>query len=86
MARCEYAKTLHIDATQHSNLETTLAPLQSTLRQFQHGSCRVLINYQNTEGKARMLLGDEWKVFPKNDLIQALRQLYGSEAVVVSYS
>jgi hypothetical protein len=46
----------------------------------------VLINYQNTEGKARMLLGDEWKVFPKNDLIQALRQLYGSEAVVVSYS
>ncbi len=85
MARCEFAKSLLIDATQISNMETTLPTLQSTLRQFQQGSCRVLINYQNSEGRARMLLGDEWKVFPKNDLIQSLKHLYGNDAVEVAY-
>jgi DNA polymerase-3 subunit alpha len=85
MARCEYAKALHIDATQQPNLENTLVTLQSTLRQFQNGPCRVLIHYQNLEGKARLLLGDEWKVFPKNDLVETLKQLYGSESVAIIY-
>jgi DNA polymerase-3 subunit alpha len=85
MARCEYAKTLHIDATQHPNLEPTLPALQAALSQFQHGSCRVLIDYQNSEGRARMLLGEEWRVSPNNELMAALRQLYGSESVVLAY-
>jgi hypothetical protein len=44
-----------------------------------------VIDYQNTEGIARMLLGEAWKVLPKNELIKALQQLYGAEAVVVAY-
>ncbi|MBX9587234.1 MAG: DNA polymerase III subunit alpha, partial [Gammaproteobacteria bacterium] len=85
MARCEFAKSVYIDATQQANLESTLSALQSALGQFKEGSCRVLIDYQNTEGKARMLLGDEWKVSPKNELINALQQIYGNDAVMVGY-
>ncbi len=85
MARCEYAKYIHIDTPKHLALVSTLPGLQTALTQFQHGQCRVLIHYQNNEGKARLLLGDDWRVTPKNELILALRQLYGSDAVVVAY-
>ncbi len=85
MARCEYGKSVYIDATQQLNLESTLPALQSALSRFQEGNCRVLIDYQNSEGRARMLLGEEWKVAPKNELMNALQQIYGNEAVMVGY-
>lgn len=86
MARCEYGKSILIDATQHKNLEETLPALQFALSRFQEGSCRVFIDFQNTEGRAKMVLGEEWKVAPKNELISALQQIYGNEAIMVGYN
>ncbi|MEX2489310.1 MAG: DNA polymerase III subunit alpha [Pseudomonadales bacterium] len=48
--------------------------------------CPVSIAYSRCDAKAEVLLGDEWRVLPDDELIQSLRDQYGNEQVRLDYS
>ena len=48
--------------------------------------CRVSIAYKHPQAQADVLLGDAWRVSPHDDLIQNLRDRYGTKSVLLDYS
>lgn len=49
------------------------------------GGCRVVIAYSRDDACAEVLLGDEWRVQPHDDLMQQLQDHYGAERVDLDY-
>ena len=47
--------------------------------------CQVVINYELSDFRGCIMLGQDWLVSPTDDLIQRLRMEYGKEKVVVDY-
>ena len=47
--------------------------------------CKVSIMYSRENAKARVLLGDNWRVRPHDDLIDKLREHYGAGRVEIEY-
>ena len=43
--------------------------------------CLVSILYQRVDAKAQLLLGEQWRVRPHDDLIEKLREKYASKLV-----
>lgn len=49
------------------------------------GGCPVVVAYSRNDACAEVLLGDEWRVQPHDDLIQKLKDHYGAERVDLDY-
>jgi DNA polymerase-3 subunit alpha len=47
--------------------------------------CRVVINYERSGSRGRIILGQDWLVSPADDLIQRLRMEYGKDKVALDY-
>jgi len=47
--------------------------------------CGIAISYQREAVKGCIMLSDEWRVAPSNELVQRLRSEYGRTNVVVDY-
>ncbi|MBL4868154.1 MAG: hypothetical protein JKY67_17455, partial [Pseudomonadales bacterium] len=60
--------------------------LQQMLEPYRNGHCRVCIQYDIQEVGARLYLGEEWRVTPKEELLNHLRLRFGKDAVRVTYS
>ncbi len=63
----------------------TLERLRETLGPFKGGNCPVSINYTSKLAQAAVQLGDEWRIYPADELISRLKSLFGSTAVEVRY-
>ena len=48
--------------------------------------CEVTIAYRNEEASGRVVLGDDWRVQPSDQLLASLREEFGVSAVHVRYS
>ncbi len=48
--------------------------------------CRFSVAYASTDAKAEVILGDEWRVKPDDDLIENLKDHYGADHVHLDYS
>jgi len=83
--RAGMAKRLVISAENQAQIEMLANALPPVLKPFCGGNCAVTIECQNEIGKAKLQLGDAWKVTPKNKLIAQLKELCGDEFVVVGY-
>ncbi|NQD38693.1 DNA polymerase III subunit alpha [Permianibacter sp. IMCC34836] len=81
-ARARYARRLELGLN-----GSRLSPdrLISLLRDFGPGSFPVLAEYRNGEASVRVVLGDDCKVLPRDELLQRLKQLDGCERVEVVY-
>jgi DNA polymerase-3 subunit alpha len=64
-----------------------LAATASYTDDRQEGSlgCGITISYQREAAKGCIMLSDEWRVAPSNELVQRLRSEYGRANVVVDY-
>ena len=51
----------------------------------EHEGCQVVINYERSDFRGCIMLGQDWLVSPTDDLIQRLRMEYGKEKVVLDY-
>ena len=47
--------------------------------------CGIAISYQREASKGCIMLSNEWRVAPSNELVQRLRSEYGRRNVVVDY-
>ena len=60
--------------------------LADILQPFRDGHCRVCIDYQGGEARARVALGNEWAVQPTDELLHRLRDLAGKDSVQIEYA
>jgi len=84
-ARGIYARRLEIavDRTQATN--GFPRSLSEMLLPFRDGSCPVWVNYHSDQARAQLVLGNEWRVQPTDELLRRLRDTLGKEAVEVIY-
>lgn len=87
-ARARSAKKLKVNLDQRSMPENFVAELADILAPFKgpgEDGCPVVVEYCRSEASAEVIFGDEWRVSLSDDLIQNLRNRYGSEQVYLHY-
>jgi len=83
--RSALAKRIVIFLRNELDLEKILSDLPSLAQSFAGGHCPLTVAYQNQNAKAKLELGEKWRVHPKNALLAQLKQLYGEDCVKVAY-
>ncbi|WNO09884.1 DNA polymerase III subunit alpha [Teredinibacter sp. KSP-S5-2] len=61
------------------------AQLRDVLAPYRDGRCPIVITYQKSGVQGDVILGDDWKVHPSDELLVALRTMYGTEQVEYVY-
>ena len=59
--------------------------IKDALRTAGGGDCPVSIDYSQPQGTARVMLGEQWRVHPSDDLLERLRGTVGGEHVEIIY-
>jgi len=84
-ARETYARELLIEVPADKAGNGFIDSLEQILVPYKNGQCRVCLDYQRSDVLTRLLLGEEWKVRPTDELLQHLRKLLGNEQVKLIY-
>lgn len=83
--RAALAKRIVIFVKNELEMEKILSDLPPIMQPFCGGQCPLTLAYQNEAAKAKLQLGEKWRVHPKNALLAQLKQLCGEEQVKVAY-
>ncbi len=86
-AREDFARgiTLECHNPQGDLLADFVERLQTVLSPYCGGQCPVYIEYINDQAKANLQLGEDWRVFPSDELLIRLRRWLSYEQVSVKY-
>ena len=88
-ARILYATSmvLTIDhrAAPHADVEQLMEDLMQQLQPYAGGNCRVILEYISHSYEGRMVLGEQWKVTPRDSLLLQLQQVFGDATVGLFY-
>jgi DNA polymerase-3 subunit alpha len=86
-AREIYAKYLQIkiDERQGGQLDSMLTELTAVIKPHCGGKCSVSIDYFCNNARCELLLGDEWRVHPSDDLMNKLKKFIGENNVQMVY-
>ena len=79
------AKRLVLKVASQQQVETLLAQLPNLIQPYQGGECPISIAYHSEQAGAELLLGETWRINPKETLLALLRKLCGKESVVMEY-
>ena len=79
LARDQYAKRLVVDLDAVRAGNGFVEALEGVLGPYCEGRCPVALEYANPTGRARLTLGERWRVRPSDELLHRLRQLAGGE-------
>ncbi|MBT3428367.1 MAG: DNA polymerase III subunit alpha [Gammaproteobacteria bacterium] len=88
-ARGKFAKSLKVRVSgqfPQACLEGGLAELLTPYKEKQRDGCPVVIHYSSRNACAELVLGDEWRVNPDDDLIELLRDKFGRDEVSIDYT
>ncbi len=85
-AREKYAAELTIELTEDMADDQLADALEQTLVRAGGGRCPVALVYSQARNRARVRLGERWRVEPSDELLQSLRDKLGSERVFLVYS
>jgi DNA polymerase-3 subunit alpha len=84
-ARSAFARSLQVQWTASKAEPMLLAKLAEVLQEFKGGQCPLELNYQSSEARAILRLGDEWRLHVSDVLITKLRTLFGQDKVEMKY-
>ncbi|MGM0593930.1 MAG: DNA polymerase III subunit alpha [Pseudomonadota bacterium] len=84
-AREHYARNLLLRLPRERLAQGLIGELERVIAPFREGGCPVEIDYQRPDARARIRLGQAWRIRPSDELLGRLRQLLGEEAVRVEY-
>lgn len=84
-ARENYARLVSVQVDQSRLNQDFSERLKAILAPFRDGNCKVRIDYQRAGAKARLYLGEEWRIAPRPELIRQLEQLCGERSLSVFY-
>jgi len=68
-----------------ANPHTATAQLAAILEPYRQGRCPVSIDFHRADARGELLLGEDWRVRPDEDLLQNLRDTYGKTCVELLY-
>ena len=86
-AREQYARRLVLrwPAGVNGDGSRLISALEQALRPSRGGQCAVAIRYAGEDAAANVLLGEDWRVRPSEDLIERLGKIVGRDGVEVVY-
>lgn len=84
-ARQRFAQGLVISVCSDHLGQDFCARLHSLLAPHRASGCRVALDYRGESARARVWLGDEWRVRPSDDLLLDLRESFGDTEVRLAY-
>jgi len=84
-ARTKFAKGLLLRLPAEQVLPEKLRQLEKILLPHCGGACPVYIDYIQASKKTQILMGEKWKVTPRDALVDELCLLLGEDAVSVGY-
>lgn len=84
-ARQAYAAELRIELRRDMIDEPFTNELEKVLSGASGGTCPVALVYGGASSRARIRLGEQWRVSPSDELIQSLRDRLGSNSVTLLY-
>jgi DNA polymerase-3 subunit alpha len=86
-AREQYARRLVLrwPAGVNGDGSRLISALEQALRPSRGGQCAVAIRYAGEDAVANVLLGEDWRVRPSEDLIERLGKIVGRDGVEVVY-
>ena len=83
--RQEKARELCLELESGNLPATFIRELSSILDPYREGRCPLVIDYQRSNARAQLRLGNAWLVRPEDDLLQRLRDQYGTAKVRLVY-
>jgi DNA polymerase-3 subunit alpha len=87
-ARILYASSVSLKIDRHYSTiqpDKLLNELSTLLTPVNDGQCHVYIEYLTNTFKGCLVLGENWRIKPTNNLLQALYQRFGKDAIRVGY-
>lgn len=84
-ARSVYVRGITLKLTTEQMSDSSLHILHDILYSYHGGGCPIFISYKNDEAMAKLTLGDNWKVHPKEELLIKLKQQFGDINVSLVY-
>ncbi|MEO1899476.1 MAG: OB-fold nucleic acid binding domain-containing protein, partial [Methylococcales bacterium] len=87
-AREYFARAIVLDWEKTDNADhgrIFIEQLKEILQAFKGGNCPIQIAYCNEEAKTSLQLGDDWRIYPTDELILRLKNLLSEQVVTVSY-
>jgi len=84
-ARENYARLVSVQIHRDRVDGTFSQRLKAILEPYRDGICKVRIDYQRDGAKAKLYLGDDWRIAPRPELIRQLEQLCGERSLTVYY-
>jgi len=84
-AREYFSRALEIEVISEQAGNGFSASLTEVLQPFCEGSCPVWLRYQGQGAKARIVLGNQWRVHPTDELLRRLREMSESSDVEMIY-
>ncbi len=61
------------------------ARFKALLEPCRDGECPIVVDYQRGDARGQLLLGQDWRVQPSDELLQGLRDRFGDDRVELSY-
>lgn len=83
-ARTGLAESLRLNVSVTDLSRDSLMQLKALLLEYK-GDCPLTLSYSGHTAKALLRFSEEWKIEPTDDLIQALRDLFGRDNVFLQY-
>lgn len=84
-ARASFAKSLLLVLDTQQMSGNFVTELQQTLSMYRGGKCPICIDYQKDNARAQLLLGKQWQVQLRQQLVDYLQEMKGVEKVLVNY-
>jgi DNA polymerase-3 subunit alpha len=84
-ARENYAEYLLLKIDEHKLNGNFINKLTEILKAFSGGKCLIAITYSCQGAQSKLLLGDNWKVKPTDELLTQLGEYLGKSNVIVEY-
>jgi DNA polymerase-3 subunit alpha len=82
-ARCAKLKTLELQID--GSAADWVDRVQHTLNDYREGICPVVIDYSANDAAAKLALGEDWRIHPRDELIAELRDQFGTHSVTLRY-
>ena len=87
-ARSQYARCILFEwpeQKQDSVIKEFVEQLTEILRPFKGGRCPVVVNYRSAQARAVLQFGDDWRLYPTDELLNRLKRLLSPASVEVKY-
>ncbi|AOU98205.1 DNA polymerase III subunit alpha [Acidihalobacter yilgarnensis] len=86
-ARARFAQALDIQIVNDGHLNGLAGSLVQTLKPYcyRDSGCPVWLSYRSSQADARLVLGDEWRVRPSDELLRRLERLHGVSQLKLRY-